>query len=247
MGVTIIPAVHVSDAVPVRAARLFAWTGAAVFCGSLLYFLFTYGITFTEIRAGAFTIGSVLADIVLFSLFAFHHSLFARGPVRAWVSRHVSPYLERSVYVWVASVLFILTCADWQYVQGVAWNVEGAWAWLLHVAQLLGVVLTIRSAAMIDAFELAGIRQLAATPPNEPEFTTRGPYGWVRHPIYAGWFLIVWPVALMTMTRLVFAAVSCGYLLAAIPLEERSLRATTAGAYERYMHAVRWKLVPYVY
>ena len=45
----------------------------------------------------------------------------------------------------------------------------------------------------------------------------------------------------------VFAVVSSAYLLIAIPFEERSLRATTGGAYERYMQQVRWKLVPGVY
>jgi protein-S-isoprenylcysteine O-methyltransferase Ste14 len=233
--------------VPSRAARLFAWSGAALFCASLLYFLFTYAVTFTEIRAGRFTIGSIVVNIALFSIFALHHSLFARGPVRAWVMRHVSPRLERSVYVWIASVLFILTCADWRYVQGVAWYVEGAWAWLLHLAQVVGIVLTIRSAAIIDAFELAGIRQLTPRAMTQTDFRTAWPYGWVRHPIYAGWFLLVWPVALMTMTRLVFAATSCAYLLVAIPLEERTLRATTGGAYDAYARTVRWRLLPYVY
>lgn len=232
---------------PSPAARLFAWTGAALFSASLLYFLFTYAVTFTEIRAGTFTIGSVVGDIVLFSIFALHHSLFARGPLRAWMMRHVTRQLERSAYVWIASVLFILICADWRYVQGVAWYIEGGWAWPLHLAQALGIALTIRSAAVIDAFELAGIRQLTGDAGAPTEFRTAGPYGWVRHPIYAGWFLIVWPVALMTMTRLVFAATSCVYLLAAIPLEERTLRATTGGAYDAYARAVKWRLVPYVY
>jgi protein-S-isoprenylcysteine O-methyltransferase Ste14 len=45
----------------------------------------------------------------------------------------------------------------------------------------------------------------------------------------------------------VFAITSCAYLLLAIPLEERTLRATSAGAYERYAARVRWKLVPGLY
>ena len=248
---------------PSRFARLFAWSGGALFCLSLLYFLFTYAITFAEIWPGAFSSGAVAADVVLFSVFALHHSIFARGPMRAWVARHVPAYLERSVYVWIASALFILVCADWQYVQGVAWYIDGVGAWVLHVLQLAGVVITIRAAAALDAFELAGIRQLAgpqgpALHPDDRragpvlsdpaiEFKTRGPYGWVRHPIYAGWFLIVWPVPLMTMTRLVFAVTSCVYLLIAIPLEERTLRATAGAAYEGYQRTVRWRLLPFVY
>ena len=51
----------------------------------------------------------------------------------------------------------------------------------------------------------------------------------------------------MTMTRFVFACVSGLYLLAAIPFEEGSLRATTEGAYDDYARRVKWKLVPGVY
>ena len=51
----------------------------------------------------------------------------------------------------------------------------------------------------------------------------------------------------MTMTRFVLAATSSVYLLIAIPLEERSLRRSSGGAYDRYMREVRWKLLPHVF
>jgi protein-S-isoprenylcysteine O-methyltransferase Ste14 len=51
----------------------------------------------------------------------------------------------------------------------------------------------------------------------------------------------------MTGTRLVFALVSCAYLLIAIPLEERTLRRTTRGQYDEYTRLVRWRLVPGIY
>jgi len=69
----------------------------------------------------------------------------------------------------------------------------------------------------------------------------------VRHPIYAGWFLFVFALPIMTMTRFVFAVTSSLYLLIAIPFEERSLQSSSRGAYEQYMKQVRWKLVPHVF
>jgi protein-S-isoprenylcysteine O-methyltransferase Ste14 len=69
----------------------------------------------------------------------------------------------------------------------------------------------------------------------------------VRHPIYSGWFLLVFATSPMTGTRLLFAVTSSVYLLLAIPFEERSLLATTAGAYDQYRQRVRWKLIPGVY
>jgi protein-S-isoprenylcysteine O-methyltransferase Ste14 len=229
--------------VPTAAARTFAWAGAGFFAISLLYFLFTYFVTFGETPTAED--GAIAWDIALFTIFALHHSLFAREHVRVRVTRLAGP-LERSVYVWIASVLFIVVCAAWKPVSGVAWRIDGIAAWALRALQVLGIWLTLRGAAVIDAFDLAGIRQVqrAGSPERAPEFKTTGPYGWIRHPIYAGWFIVVLAMPTMTMSRLVFAVTSCAYLLIAIPLEERSLRRTTAGAYDAYARKVRWKLIP---
>jgi protein-S-isoprenylcysteine O-methyltransferase Ste14 len=248
--------------------RAFAWTGASLFLLSLGYFVHAYAVTFAHPAIGGGAARAVTWNVALFTLFAIHHSVFARAGVREWVTRIVPPPLERSVYVWIASLLFIAVVALWRPVPGVAWHAEGAALWALRALQICGVWLTLRGAAVLDVFELAGIRnpegfrlrgaKLPGARPrtdgvggglqaSDTEFKTSGPYGWVRHPIYAGWFLIVFAASPMTMTRLVFAVVSGAYLIVAIPLEERSMRALTPGAYDRYMARVRWRLLPGVY
>ena len=227
---------------------MFAWGGAALFAVSLGYFLFTYFVTFGETASGALTPAAIGADIALFTAFALHHSVFARERVRDWVARHLSPAVERSVYVWVASLMLIAVCALWQPMPGVAWELRGVKAWLLRGVQLFGVWLTLRGAAAIDIWDLSGVRQAQGGPKGPPsEFKTEGPYGWVRHPIYLGWFLLVFAMPLMTMTRLLFAVISGLYIVIAIPFEERSLVRASAGAYGRYQQSVRWKLVPWLY
>jgi protein-S-isoprenylcysteine O-methyltransferase Ste14 len=78
-------------------------------------------------------------------------------------------------------------------------------------------------------------------------FVAHGAYGLVRHPIYLGWFLMVWPTPLMTGGRLTFAAISSFYLLIAIPWEERSLEQQHGEAYLRYARQVRWRVIPGLY
>jgi len=224
-----------------------AFAGLVLFFLSLAYFLFSYATTFGAVATeGAFA-GPVTWNVVLFTVFAMHHSVFAREPIRARVARTLPSGLERSFYVWVASLLFIAVCALWQPVPGVAWNAQGAALWALRILQAIGVWLTLTSAAILDVMELSGVRQAERRPAPAMDFKTRGPYGWVRHPIYSGWFLMVLAASPMTMTRLVFAVVSCAYLVAAIPFEERSLRDASSGGYDRYAAQVRWKLVPGLY
>ncbi len=232
-------------------ARAFAWAGAMLFAAALVYFLFSYSVTFAEIVEGKAAPGAIAIDVALFSAFALHHSIFARDAVRAFVRRTVSAPLERSAYVWVASLMLIGVCYAWRPVAGVVWQIPAPWSWSIVPVQLAGIWLSLRGAAVIDGLELAGVRQVlnpnSQVPnPKSQEFKTEGPYGWVRHPIYLGWILLVFGVGTMTMTRLVFAAVSSVYLLIAIPFEERTLRAHS-GAYDDYIRRVPWKLIPRLY
>ena len=246
-----------TGAVPQRLARPIALGGLLFFVEALLYFAYRYVVVFGRELTGTINPRAVVVDVTLFTVFALHHSLFARDTIRKRISGTVGA-LERSTYVWIASALFIAVCAWWQPIAGAMWRIDQpAAVWLVRAAQLVGVWLTLRSALMIDFLELAGFRQVRRVrkdPPSTTDwpadptpFKTSGPYGWVRHPIYAGWFLLVFAVPVMTMTRFVFAVTSSLYLLIAIPLEERSLRSSSAGAYEQYMKQVRWKLLPHVF
>jgi hypothetical protein len=233
-------------------ARLFAWIGAGLFVLSLSYFVYSYWAVFGRPTDGPLGTGVVVWNVVLFSVFALHHTVFARERIRQALTQALGP-LERSFYVWVASLLFIAVCRLWLPLPGIVWEVEGAARFILIFLQIGGIAFSVYSAAAIDIWELAGIRQLNSQPlptlnsQRELEFKTTGPYGLVRHPIYLGWFLIVFAVGTMTTTRFVFAVVSCVYILLAIPFEERSLLRSTNGAYDRYIQNVPRKLIPGLY
>jgi len=75
-----------------------------------------------------------------------------------------------------------------------------------------------------------------------------GPYGIVRHPMYAGIIPVMVGVAawLGSAAGMIAAAIPTAILCARIVLEERMLRARLPG-YERYTREVRWRLVPGVW
>ena len=72
-------------------------------------------------------------------------------------------------------------------------------------------------------------------------------YGFVRHPVYFAWVLLVCGAPSMTATRATFALVSALYLALAIPWEERSLTETFGARYEEYKRRVRWRMIPFLY
>jgi len=106
-------------------ALAFAWCGAAVFAGSLLFFLYSYLVTFGRSAESTGVIRPVAIDCVLFTVFALHHSVFARPAVKSRVAGMVAVPTAPSIYTWIASVLFIVVCAAWRDVPGELYQLGG--------------------------------------------------------------------------------------------------------------------------
>src|SRR4051812_36699104 len=93
--------------------RAMLWTGGAAFVASLGLCALTYFVAFGRaqpLRGWP----PVAADTALFTLFAAHHSLLAREPVKRAVAAAIPAHLLRSVYVWTASLLLVAVCAGWR-------------------------------------------------------------------------------------------------------------------------------------
>ena len=234
-----------------RVLIIVAWLGGLLFVVSLAVLLYSYFVTFGRPAASDRRWPAVTANLVLFSIFALHHSAFARTGAKAFIARHISPAIERSVYVWMASLLLIGVCMLWQPVSGNLYRVEWPVAVVGYVIQIIGVTITARGSSAIDVLDLAGIRRAVhgvhgRVSPTVPLQTT-GVYGFVRHPLYFAWLLFVFGTPHMTLTRLEFAGLSSAYLALAIPLEERALIEAFGDEYRAYRMKVKWRMLPGVY
>lgn len=226
------------------ASLVFAWLSAAAFAASLAYFLYSYFVRFGAPADGTGSSGilvPVAVNVLLFSVFALHHSVFARTGIKTAVARRVSPAFERSLYTLVASVLFWLVCWFWRPVPGTAWILPGAWAWAGYAMVAAGLAITTAGARTLGVLDLAGVSR------RTPTLRTDSVYGIVRHPLYFGWFLLVFGVPGMSLTRFTFAVVSTLYLAVAIPFEERNLVETFGPDYASYRRKVRWRMLPGIY
>jgi hypothetical protein len=238
------PAVSASPVVLPAAplARAYVVAGAIVFVVSLGVGVWRFVALGNDPGTGSLAWG-LLINSLLFGVFAIHHSLLAREPFRAWMAQRVSPPLERPTYVWVASLLFIAACLVWQPIPGTLYRLDQPWESVCGAFQTLGGVLTFDAARRVDVLVLAGLRP-EPSGPEDPKAS--GSYRFVRHPIYLGWVLVVWAASDMTVGRLVFAAITTAYLVAAVPFEERSLRRRFP-TYADYQRQVRWRILPGVY
>lgn len=236
---------HDRPSLPVRGL---AWTGAALFAAALGRTACFYAWTLeTPAPAGGGPAAVAVAwNVAAFTIFAAHHSLLARSGLKARLAGLLTPRLERTAYVWVASLLLLGVTAVWWRVPGVVYELHGPAVAAGIGLQLAGVAMTIAGARVLDPLDLAGLRQ-AYGRPGHADIRLVWPYTLVRHPIYLGWLLMVFGAPVMTADRLTFAAVSAAYLFIAMPWEERSLSAAAGPAYQAYCRRVRWRILPGLY
>jgi protein-S-isoprenylcysteine O-methyltransferase Ste14 len=171
---------------------------------------------------------ALLVDIGLLALFAVQHSVMARPAFKRLIARVVSPAAERSTYVMASSVALILLFWQWQPLGGTVWEVEHpVGRALLYGSFAAGWTLVLAATFVINHFDLFGLRQtwrhFRGLPQERLPFVTPIFYRIVRHPLYVGWLLAFWSTPTMTLTHLLFAAVTTAYILVAIQLEERDL------------------------
>jgi methanethiol S-methyltransferase len=196
---------------------------------------------------------ALLANVALYTLFARHHSLLARPGAKRWMRATLPAHLERTLYVWVASLLFIALCVLWQPLPGRLFRLAGPTAWALVVLRLVGAVIAVVGSRGIDLNEFMGVRETARaigleSRPTTPEpLINSGGYRFVRHPLYSGVILLLFCAPDMTTGRFVFAGLSTLYILLAVPFEERSLVDQYGDAYREYQRQVRWRVLPWVW
>src|SRR5437660_348904 len=99
---------------------VFVWTGGVLFVSALAFgagcYLLVWRSPFRDVLIGQRIVHerggwtSFAINTTLFGLFAAHHSILARASVKSRFEAYVPPRLQRSAYVWIASVLFILVC-----------------------------------------------------------------------------------------------------------------------------------------
>jgi protein-S-isoprenylcysteine O-methyltransferase Ste14 len=211
---------------------LYSVASYAVFLVTFLYavgFIGNFWVPKTMDSPRDTPLGNALAiDLGLLALFAVQHSVMARPAFKRWWTRLIPAAAERSTYVLFSSFALILLFYYWQPLGGTIWSITSSAAvTTMMVLYAAGWALVLYVTFLIDHLDLFGLRQawleLRGRPYTAVPFVTPWLYRQVRHPLYVGWFMVVWATPSMTVTHAFFAAMCAAYILVGIQLEERDL------------------------
>ncbi len=221
-------------------------------CYAVFFACFLYSIAFVgnfdvvpkTLDSGAVApLGVTLAvNLALLALFAVQHSGMARPGFKRWLTRVVLAPAERATYVLASTLALALLYALWRPLPSVVWDVQDPLLRTgLHGLYFFGWALLLYATALIDHFDLFGVRQvwlhLRGKPYTHHPFKTPGLYRYVRHPLYLAWFTIFWATPTLSVGHLLLALGTTGYIVLAVLLEERDLVDHFGDTYRRYMRS----------
>ena len=181
-------------------------------------------------------------DTLLCLIFFVQHSVMIRRPFRAWLGRFVPEHLHGALYAVASGLCLLALVVLWQPTGPPLASAGGFLRWLLRGFVLAALVVFFWGIRALGSFDALGVRPIQAflrgkEVPQLP-LTIRGPYRWVRHPLYTQSLIVIWCFPDLTWDRLLFNMLWTVWIIVGSVLEERDLTATFGHPYREYQRSV---------
>ena len=211
--------------------------------GSLILFtVFLFAGSLHMVQMGLSESAAFAWDGLLSLLFFFQHSGMLRKPFRSHLSRIVSPPYHEALFAMVSGIMLIALVVLWQSSTVSLYELQGFPRRLVRGFFFLAMAGFAWGGISLRLFDPFGRTPILAHLRGEPlppqPFVVRGPYRWVRHPLYFFTLLLIWSCPDMRADRLLFNLLWSVWIVAGTILEEADLLSDFGEAYRAYQHRV---------
>lgn len=208
----------------------------------VLFGVFLYAGSFGLVPLGLATGAALALDAALCFAFFAQHSGMVRRPFREHVLAALPAPYRPALYAVASGVVLLVFLAFWQRSDIVIYSAQGPARWMLRGIFLAAVIGLAWSLQTLKHFDTLGVqallRHLAGKTARALPLAIRGPYRWVRHPLYFLMLALIWACPDVTLDRLLFAVLWSAWIVAGTLLEERDLAAEFGADYRAYQQAV---------
>lgn len=191
---------------------------------------------------------NLFIDTLLCFLFFLQHSLMVRSGFRKWLSGFIPQDYLGACFSIFSGIFLLILMLFWQKSTSFQVDLNGMAYFFMRVLFFLSIIGFYVTFRFLRTFDPLGIREivvhLKGKAAQEPVFTVRGTYRWVRHPLYFFSLLMIWAAASVTTDRLLFNGLWTVWIIIGTFLEERDLTASFGNAYRNYQRSVPM-LIPY--
>lgn len=202
------------------------------------FMVFLYAGSLDRIRLDLSEVEKGLLNAILCLLFFLQHSGMIRRSFRRWLANFIPAQYQGAIYTLASGACVLIVVAFWQGSDTILFEANAKIRGVLRgffVLSMLGMVWGLLALRSVDMFGLSPIlKRSNAKATQAKHLVIRGPYRWVRHPLYLFMIILFWSAPHLTMDRLLFNILWTIWVVAATVLEERDLAADFGPAYREY-------------
>jgi len=190
-------------------------------------------------------IKKLMMDFMISLLFFTQHSGMVRKRFHDWMERYVDGVYHGVLFTICSGLFLLLVILLWQPSNYTLFSIEGSFNWFFRLSFILSILGFYWGVRALGAFDLAGIkpilnrvRRIKPKPQTRSRLIIRGPYRWVRHPLYLFSIVMFWSNSDFTLDRLLFNFTWTIWIIIGATLEERDLLRTFKKDYTCYQQKV---------
>ena len=224
-------------------ARLTVLAAKTIGGASLLAFVvFVLNGPVPLIQLASSTASALLLDGLLCIGFFVQHSGMVRRSFQDRIARFVPQPFIPAIYAIASGLALGVLLVAWQPTGLVIASAGGPFRWAVRSLAVVAVVVFVAGVRALRHFDPFGVRPIEAMSsgrqPRQVPLTIRGPYRWVRHPLYTAMLLLIWSHPELTADRLLFNVAWTIWIVVGTILEERDLALVFGAEYRRYQRHV---------
>jgi protein-S-isoprenylcysteine O-methyltransferase Ste14 len=217
--------------------------------GSLaLFTIFLYAGSIQFMGLGLTGPELLVYDAVLSLLFFIQHSVMIRKFFRGLLKRFLPEIYMGAVFSLASSSVLFTVIFFWQTSPVILWTAGPFFQVILRVLFFLSIIGFMWGKTSLPQFDPFGAErifyQTRDSKRDQSPLTLKGPYLWVRHPLYFFTLIMIWSCPVLTADRLLLNILWTGWIIAGTILEERGLAEEFGSPYLEYQRTVPM-LFPY--
>lgn len=179
--------------------------------------------------------------LLCLAFFTQHSGMIRRGAKHRLEKRIPSAYLP-ALYSIASGVALLALVLAWQPTTSFLFRLPGPARWLSGSIALLAVAGFAWGVRSLRGFDVFGTLPLKAawrgTTAPSSVFVARGPYRYVRHPLYLFMLLLIWSTPRFSTDQLLFNLLWTAWIIVGTTLEERDLLVDFGHTYQQYQASV---------
>lgn len=214
--------------------------------GLFALFLFQGSLGLVNLELGS--PGALFFNAGLSLVFFIQHSVMVRTPFRRRLGFVLAEKYHGALFTITSGIVLLAVVFFWQEVDYQILTLTGGWRGLARLVFFLAMAGFFWGVVSLGFFDPLGLVPILppqfALPEQAQDLVVRGPYRWVRHPLYLCTILLIWSCPDLTPDRLLFNIIWTVWIIIGAWLEERDLIDTFGQAYLDYQQKVP-RLLPF--